>query len=272
MKIEVIIKVNDIFNIDTLNITEKLSFHFLSINEYDKKIKEAFNQNLASMVNGIDGDDDILIVKEELKKWFKNKEQDDAKKCGYIAEFICHFYLRHLKYRQFFLFQNLEEANSMKKGFDGLYRLGNELWLYESKSTLPRSKEQNHNSNISEAFNDLKKKIEGNKLDSGGEPINPWHNALTHASQVQIRPDKTLCNHLTKLKKNFIGKKYEKINNYSVIPSSTIFLEDKWHIINSDDLREKLHKLCKRYKYKSMSVICINKKSINNFLEYINER
>ena len=49
------------------------------------------DNNILSMCNGILGDNDIEMLKEEIKRWFQDK--DPTKIIGFIAEFFCHLYL-----------------------------------------------------------------------------------------------------------------------------------------------------------------------------------
>ena len=65
-------------------------------------------------------------------------------------------------------------------------------------------------------------------------------------------------------------KAYAEIKNFNVIPSSTIFMEGNWKPISRNEIEQKLIRLTKRYSYNKMNIICINKKSITNFLKYIN--
>lgn len=257
------------FNVNVIEVSKnKLYFHFINIKDYDKTFKEFINESITSIWNGILGDNDLDDVRIEIKNWFDGK--DNKKKAGFIAEFFCHLYMKSLGYEQHFIFQNLEEQGSMKKGFDGLYQLNNEMWLYESKSSLHTTVNASHNLNIGEAYNDIDKKIQGKKLDSNNNPISPWSNAMYHASLSQVKQDKSLIENLNLFKKRFNKKDFENIKNFNVIPSSTIFLEDKWTTIDDDDLKVKLERLIKKYKYKKMNILCINKKSIENFIGYIN--
>jgi hypothetical protein len=181
-----------LFNAEIMKQSDELYFHFLSVPSYSDDLKNLFDLSIAQIWNGIDGDEELEIVKLELKNWMESKAKDPNKKCGFVAEFLCHSYLIKLDFEQHFLFKNLEETKSMKKGFDGLYQLNEEIWIYESKSTLPTTVTANHNSNISEAFNDIKKKISVKKLNSDQKPIDPWTNAISHASQIQVKPNMTL--------------------------------------------------------------------------------
>lgn len=248
-------------------VSETLSFHFLNIKEYDDDFKKLIDENISKICNGILGDSDIDIIKIELKRWFDGK--DDTKKCGFVAEFLCHLYMKQLNFEQHFLFRNLEETNSMKKGFDGVYMFQDEIWLYESKSTLHTTLNVKHNANIGEAFWDINKKLNGTKLDSKKNPIDPWTNAISHASLQQVNPNKTLIVNLNEFKKRFFKSDFEDIKNFNVIPSSTIYLESNWMEIEESILENDLINLIKKYNYKKMNVVCINKKSFNDFINYI---
>lgn len=256
------------FNANVIEVTKnKLYFHFINIEDYYEAFKEFINESITSIWNGVLGDNDLDDVLIEIKDWFDGK--DYKKKAGFIAEFFCHLYMKSLGYEQHFIFQNLEDKGSMKKGFDGLYQLNDEMWIYESKSSLHTTQDASHNSNIGEAYNDIDKKLQGKKLDNNYKPISPWNNAINHASLLQVSPDKSLIENLNSFKKRFNRKDFENIKNFNVIPSSTIFLEDKWTTIDYDDLKVKLERLIKKYKYKKMNILCINKKSIESFIGYI---
>lgn len=251
-----------------IKVSDKLSFHFLDIEDYDSEFIEMIDNNILSICNGVLGDDDIEMLKKEIKRWFQDK--DSKKIIGFIAEFFCHLYLNQNDFEQHFIFKNLEETNSMKKGFDGVYQSKDDIWLYESKSSLPETEDATHNSNISEAFNDINKKLNGKKLDSSKNPIDPWSNAINHASLFQVKPNMTLINNLNQFKKRFFKDDFEDIKNFNVIPSSTIFMEGNWKSISRNEIEKKLISLTHRYNFKKMNIICINKKSVTNFLNYIN--
>lgn len=252
-------------------IPNKLIFNFINIEDYDEAFKKFVDSKIVSTYNSTYDVEDIELVKLQIKEWFDEKKNDESKKAGFVAEFICHLYLNHLAFEQHFLFSNLEEKGSMKKGFDGLYTLDREMWIYESKSSLHTTTSANHNSNIGEAYRDMRDKLNGSKKNEKGNPISPWDNAVNHAIISNIDDDeKTLIDNLKAFRKKFIKKEYENIENFNVIPSSTIFLENKWATIDNGDLKDKLEGLISKYKYKKMNIICINKKSIDSFIRYIN--
>lgn len=252
-------------------IKDKLNFHFINIENYDEAFKSFINNKIVSIYDSTFDEKDIELVKIQIKEWLDEKGADENKKAGFVAEFMCHLYINHLKFEQHFLFSNLEEKGSMKKGFDGLYKLEDEMWIYESKSSISSTISANHNSNISEAYRDVKAKLDGTKINKSGNPISPWDNAVHHAEIAKIKDNKTLIENLKEFRNRFIKKDFENIKNFNVIPSSTIFLEDRYSVIDNDDLKDKLEKLIKKYDYKKMNVLCINKKSVNDFIGYINE-
>ncbi len=254
-----------VFNSHVIEIvSNKLTFHFINIKDYDKAFKDFVDNQIVSIYDSTFDTTDIALVKEQIKQWFKEKKSDENKKAGFIAEFICHLYINQLNFEQHFLFANLEEVGAMKKGFDGVYKFGDEMWLYESKSSLATTIGANHNSNIGDAYRDIRDKLNGTK------ELNPWGNAVHHAEIAKIDNNGTLIENLKKFRNRFIKNNHENIEYFNVIPSSTIFLEDKWTTIDNDDLKEKLEKLIDRYEYKKMNVLCINKKSVDDFIRYIN--
>lgn len=253
-------------------IKDKLNFHFINIENYDEAFKSFIDSKIVSIYNSTFDDKDIELIKIQIREWLAEKSKDEKKKAGFVAEFMCHLYINNLKFEQHFLFANLEEKGSMKKGFDGLYKLDEEMWIYESKSSISTTDKANHNSNIGEAYRDIKAKLAGTKTNTHGNPISPWENAVHHAEVAKVINNKTLIENLKEFRNRFITKNFEDIKNFNIIPSSTIFLEDAYSTIDNDDLKDKLEKLIiKKYDYKKMNVLCINKKSVDDFIGYIND-
>lgn len=139
-----------------------------------------------------------------------------------------------------------------------------EFWIYESKCTLHDTKVFDHNANIGNAYNDIKKKVTGENNKN-----NPWKNAYTHSNNFTIKRNQSLVDSLKDLSRRYVRKDYEIIDKYNVIPSSVIYMDDKWDIINNNELKEKLENLLKNYTAKKINVICINKKNIDDFIKYI---
>lgn len=250
-----------------IKLSDKITLHFLSINSYSERLKNYIDCNIHQIWNGdneiIESHNDIKITKKELKNLLENKT--NLQKHGIISEFICHLYLRANKLKQHFLFSNLEEKG-MKKGFDGLYSIDNNFYVYESKSSLETTLEANHNSNISTAYNDLKKKIEGINTTN-----NPWKNAYHHSILRSVNFNDTISKTLKKLSNDYVNNKFEKINDHNIIPSSTIFLGARFSVIDKNDLKNKMLNLTKKYHCNHLNVLCLNKHTIQNFIDYLDE-
>ncbi|MCV2486504.1 hypothetical protein OD917_16340 [Flavobacterium sp. SH_e] len=234
----------------------------MNIESYSIDLLNQIEKEIGYIRNGNLSNENIGDIKKAINRWFKTKINDERPRIGYVAEFICHLYLRSKNFEQYFLFKNLEE-NGPKKGFDGLYLFDNELWLLESKSTSSNLK--THNKKISEAYNNIKLKIES--VDN--EENNPWENAKNHIDNRNIHENKTLSKIIADLSSDYINQINHKIDEYNIIPCSTIFLGDNWKTIDNDDLKHKLESLCKKYKAKKLNLICINKKSIDDFIKFI---
>lgn len=249
-----------------IKLDERVTFHFLNLEDYSPRLLAYIEQNIHYIWNGdneaMESLEDLKVTKQELLDTIKNKVQEQ--KIGWVAEFICHLYIRANAFKQHFLFSNLEEKG-MKKGFDGLYLKDDLFFILESKSSLESTTTATHNSNISEAYNDLKKKIEGVNPTN-----NPWKNAYNHANSRSINYNDTISKSLKKLSHDYVNANYTLIENYNIIPSSTIYLGDRFNTIDNNTLIKKIESLISTYSFKSLEVICVNKKSINNFINYLN--
>lgn len=250
-----------------IKLSDKITLHLISIDSYSSRLKNFIESNIHQIWNGdneiIESNNDIKITKKELINLLDKKSA--LQKNGVISEFICHLYLRANKFKQHFLFSNLEEKG-MKKGFDGLYGIDNDFYIYESKSSLESTLDATHNSNISEAYNDVKKKIEGINTTN-----NPWRNAYHHSTLRSVNFNDTISKTLKKLSKDYVDKKFEKIESHNIIPSSTIFLGDRFSVIDKNDLKDKISNLTKYYKCNHLNVLCLNMRTIQNFIDYLNE-
>ena len=246
-----------------IKLSQRITLHFISIENYSVDLLNHIKLEVAKIWNGdLDAEDDLSVIRLELQDLFRDK--DDRKKHGLVSEFICHLYLRSQNFEQHFLFRNLEEKG-MKKGFDGIYLNEGDYWIYESKSTLETTEGATHNDNVSKAYNDLKKKVEGKNVEN-----NPWKNAYTHAGNSAISINDTLVQTLKKFSVQYTKKQYHQISKFNVVPSSTIYLGARWYPIPEPDLKDRLSKLTNKYDCKKLAVLCINKKSIEDFINFIN--
>lgn len=252
---------NDIFKADCIHLKNENYLHIIQIDEINVRIKKFIDDNISKICNGAI-DEDISITKQEIINFLETKKKSNTEK-GAIAEFFVHLYLNQKGFNQEFLYLNLEEK-SIKKGFDGFYTFNNKEWVYESKSSSISTKNTSHNANVSEAYNDLKNKISGNSTSKN----NPWKNAWQHARVVNTEKD--VLNNIKKLSDSYVKGIYHKIDDFNIIPSSTIFLENTFIKNDSIELKKKIETLITRYAFKNMNIICLNKKSINLFWEYLN--
>jgi hypothetical protein len=248
------------FNVKYKKICGDNYLHMIDIEEIDAKLKALIDNNISEICYG-NPNRNIVVVKSRLKRFLKN-DQDHLK--GAIAEFIAHVYLREIGFKQEFLFLNLEE-NSFKKGFDGFYSLQGKSWIFESKSGSINTRGISHSDKIGLAYNDLTRKISGKDKNNN----NPWENALNHANNIYINTDDKIKKEITKLSDNFELDIYSNIKNFNIIPGSTIFLEGNWKAIDNAKLELQIEKYFAKKEFKRLNVICINKNSVDLFLDYI---
>ncbi len=228
----------------------------IDIEAITDELKEFIDENIHQICLGEDGN--LSTIKLDLKKRIEGWG-DQNKTIGSIAEFFVHLYLRYYGYKQECLFFNLEE-NSMKKGFDGLYSIENELWFMESKSGLITTSGITHASKIKEAYNDVKTKITTDVSN------NPWLNAYNHARIVGTK--KNLRDNLKRLSDDFINKQYQNIEDKNIIPCATIFLNGVWSPQNHNKIIKSIKKISV-LKGKAIHVICITQNSYDMFMQYL---
>ena len=248
------------FNSECKEISNGNYLHLINIEEIDSKLTSLIDKSIVTICEG-NTDTDLNIIKKRLIKLLTSK-RGTYLEMGTIAEFYTHLYLNEIGFNQEFLFLNLEEG-SIKKGFDGYYSLSNEEWIYESKSGSINTKNISHSGKIKEAYDDLKKKI------SGDAKNNPWQNAYNHASHVDVGSALNVRKNLRKLSEEFIKEEYHDINDFNVIPGSTIFLEGNWESLKPADLENKIKALITTFRFKKISVVCVNKKSLDLFWDYL---
>lgn len=118
---------------DVKNFSENnIQISVFDIQSITGELKRFIDENIYQICLGENGD--LATVKLDLKARIEGWG-DQNKIIGSIAEFFVHLYLKYCGYKQECLFFNLEER-SLKKGFDGLYSIREELWFMESKSGM----------------------------------------------------------------------------------------------------------------------------------------
>ena len=243
------------------------SLEQLNINIIKEYLMKLLNKGLSSSV--------VKTIKNVLKAIYTTYENqyglnhidfslvkiEEEKKVGAIAEFFIHLYLKINKYEQYCLFQNLEEDKSFKKGFDGLYAINNEKWLVESKSTEKIDKR--HHSKISEAYNDLNKKV------TGKESNNPWKNAYNHASNRDLEVPDDVRKAIKKLSREYTNGNYSTIDNYNIIPCSTKFFKEDKEKERIGNTKVEVENKIESFEFKKIKAICVNNKIADLFIQYL---
>lgn len=255
------------FNHTKKIISDRIILHFLNINSYSSDLIESIKEEIVKIWDGDLSDDDLKFVKKQMQSFFKDKQKDEEKKLAFVAEFMCHLFLRTIGFSQYSVLKNLEEIKAPKKGFDGLYELDGDMWLVECKCAMPTT-QTNHNNKVGEAYRDIKNKIE--KTSQKDNENNPWENAKNHFVHTEKKND-TLLKDIKALKKLFVEGQKIQVEKFNIIPCSTIYLDDHWCAIDVEALTQKLEALLQRYNAKNINVICVNKKSAEDFLNFIND-
>lgn len=255
------------FKYEKIKINKNAYLFAVNIENYDSNFTSYMDKKLVSICLPNNNLYDLSTIKGKILKFLNSKNNKSKKNVantivlGYICEFIIHLFFSHLGYKQEFQFLNLEDGGAMKKGFDGVYTFQKKDWYLESKSG---GSQNTHSQKIQLGFNDLKDKFSGNVNN------NPWFNALGHTRTVNSK--KTLQNKIELLSYNFDNKKYTKIEEYNVIPCSTIVYVNNWEKINTIELKKSITNLISGYHYSKINIVCINKTSLTHFKNYLKSK
>lgn len=255
------------FNVDIKKLSNGSLLHIIGIDSIDSDLENLIDENLPLIHSASEHDlnQTKTILRESFNCAQKPYNVPDVK-MGAIAEFFVHLYFISVGFKQECLFQNLEESNGIKKGFDGYYSFNEEEWLMESKSARSSTE---HVKTFQKAYEDLSSKVSGKSLNSSGFPISPWDNALHHAKLAGTKQN--ILDNIKKLSKDFVDKKFYKIDNFNVIPSSTIFLENVDLKIDSDKTHGDLDNYIKDKSFNKLHAVCITQKTVDLFLDYLNK-
>lgn len=233
--------------------------HVIDAEDFSSELISYINDHLVEICEGDTGGN-LETVKKYVKGFIKPK--DETTQMGATAEFFVHLYLKKLGFKQLFTFLNLEER-SIKKGFDGYYSKGKETWIMESKSGSSNTQNISHPSKIKDAYDDLLQKFRGSVTN------NPWRNAFNHASNINVGATRNIRDKIKKLSDNFINSIYPSIDDYNIIAASTIFLNDKWVELDVSGFERKMSSTIQNIKCNELFIICVNKKSLKLFLDYL---
>lgn len=251
-----------IFESDVVDKDEKVSIHFVQIEELTEELKSFINQHLLEICRGENHINELKYIKKQLKAFFQNK--DENKIHGSLGELFSHFYLKSNEFKPRFMFLNLEE-NSLKKGFDGLYEKNGEVWILDSKSGRHDTKDISHRTKILEAYNSLNKQV------SGQTSNNPWENAFQHANSRDINSTITLLETIRKFSNDYLDEKYVDLETQNIILASTIYWYEEWMKRKMEDLMTNLENVEANFKFLNLIIFCCNQKSYKDFLDYLGD-
>ena len=252
-------------------IDENISIYVIDIKELNDELKKTIDDFIVLICEG--PQETILTIddiKQEIKSFILEKRPQNITDTGRntytyigaIAEFFIHLFLNYIGFKQECLFLNLEER-SIKKGFDGYYSKDSQTWIMESKSGYEKYAGATHTNKIQISYNQLKEKITA--CSSG---INdPWKNAFNHAHRVNA--NQNILKELQKFSQQFIrGEIDNNINDFNLIPCSTIYFTDDWDE-NKDSIIQEIKNLQPNLECKNLKIICINKRFKSIFLKYL---
>lgn len=253
---------NMIFGSEVEKKTEEFYIHFIQLEELDETMKRYLDENLKKICKGENYENEIKIVKIQLKKYFQKKDEDNIH--GSLGELFAHFYFNSIDFQPKFMFINLEE-NSPKKGFDGFYYKDDNIWLLDSKSGKYDSKNISHRAKILEAYRSLKAQVNGRTTN------NPWENAYSHANSRDISSTQTLLMAIRKYSNDYELESYAELKTQNIILASTIFWYDTWVQKQFNDLLAELDKVENLVEYSNLIIFCSNQKSYKDFFDYLEE-
>ena len=248
------------FTVTVKNINENVNINIITIESMSSDFKSFMDDSLISIYLG-NRTIDLSLAKQKLFNFLATKSLNTQ--MGAVAEFFIHLYVRTLSMKQECLMSNLEEG-SIKKGFDGYYSKGDDEWIMESKSGTIDTPTIAHHAKISEAYRGLK------SLLSGGSTNNPWENAYNHASHRDTNSSETIIKNIENFSNDFDRGTFYEIKNFNIIPTSTIFYNGVMSV-DSDEILEKIETLVDTFEYKKLEIICISKKSLDLFIDYLND-
>lgn len=244
-----------------LKLDKYTELHVLDFTTFSESFTIKLKEHLINICTG-ESSSSLDIVKIRLKNFLSTKKEDTQS--GAIAELLIACYLKILGYKQEYLYFNLEEG-SIKKGFDGYYSNRGNTYIMESKSTLVSTKVKCHKNKVGEAYLDLKSYVEG-KSKKGTN--NPWRNAYNHASHSDVKSKKSVKQKLNALADNFDLKKFNLIEDFNIIPCSTIYSFPKESPCpNLSVLSQKLAFI--DIKAKKKIIICIKSNAISSFFNFL---
>jgi len=247
--------------VEIKHLSPQCELHIIDVPAINNNLEKLLDRFLVSICEG-DSDSELSLVKLRLRNFFEDKKKNT--KMGSIAEFFVHLYLQSIGYKQEFLFFNLEEG-SIKKGFDGFFSKESNTFLLESKSGCITSEKMAHKDKLKSAYSDLDKYVAG-KSEKGKN--NPWKNAYNHASHDDVGAENAIKDKLKKLRNMFDLGSFCKIDDFNIIPCSTIFLDGSWNSAKTTEILTD-HNFLSKFSGNTVKAICVTKTSLDMFFNYL---
>lgn len=241
-------------------INSKIELHVIDVKSLGDEITAFLDKHVVQICEG-DSGSELELVKARFINFLESK--DDKTRIGAVAEFFVHLYMRQCGFKQDFLFLNLEEG-SIKKGFDGYFSKKNFTYIVESKSGSVLTKNISHKAKLKEAYNDLKAILAGEKSSN-----NPWRNAYNHASHIDAAVAKPIRRKIKELSDSFDKKKFGTVDEFNIVPCSTIFLKEDWDDALSNAILQEPPTFYAGFEAKTIMALCITKSSYQVFVEYL---
>lgn len=232
----------------------------IDIENIDPTLKKTLDDKFIKICEG-NVSVDLNGVKQRVVNYLTPKKGKTLE-MGAIAEFFMHLYLNEVGFEPQFLFFNLEE-NSIKKGFDGYYYYMAEEWILESKSGLSTTTGISHGNKVKESYSDLSDKLAGKGKN------NPWREAYNHASHIDVGAAANVRTNIKKFTTDFDNKVFYKIDDFNIIPGSTIFLDGTWNATDCSALEIEIEDAISKFNFKKIKIICVTKKSLQLFWDYL---
>ena len=257
------------------DLLDNVKLHFLHIDYIDDEIKNLIQNTIVRICEWHDSIIDINIVKQWLIERLQNKKKWGTLESWLISEFFIHLYLNYIWLKQESLYENLEDPKAIKKWFDWLYSDDNdEIRLLESKSWKITTKNITHKNKIDEAYKDLWKKVSWKSIDSSGTSINSRKNALYHAKVANS--NQSLYKQIQEYDSQFRKWMYHIINEFNIIPASTIFFDWKSvkikNIENFDIVKQEIIKRLNNKHIKKWHILCFSQRTKDLFINYLEEK
>ncbi len=245
-------------------INDQVDLIVIDLLEITPQLADIIDKHIIEICEGA-SDSELKLVKNRFLKFLDPK--DKRTQHGAVSEFFVHLYLKMQNYKQEFLFFNLEEG-SIKKGFDGYFSKDNEEFIVESKSGSAISNNISHQNKINEAYDDIKSVVAGKSKKSKN---NPWRNAYNHASHIDTQTKLSIRKKIKELSNLFDEGKFKNIEEFNIIPCSTIFLDGKLGESFSDSILNEKEKYFIKFKSKTSKILCTTKNSYDTFYKYLQE-